>query len=201
MELNMQSRIVILLAFTLVAACGGGTGQVRLSLTDSPSDLVNVSQVMITVDEVRIHDDASSSQPGAGPDAARDGVDGGGWIILCSDVQTLDLLQLTNGRFGALCPEAAADGGTTSKLIDVPAGRISQLRLHLASAGLTFNDGTPPASLTVPSGSTSGLKINIDRDVPKGGLLDLKLDFNAASSITRLGSSSYRLGPVLTVLP
>lgn len=196
----MQVRSVLFLAMVFVAGCGGG-GQIKLSLTDSPADLVNVSQVNITVDEVRIHDEASSDRPSGGPAASADGVDGPGWIVVCSDQQTLDLMQLTNGRFAALCPHALADGGTESRLIDVPAGRISQLRLHLLSAGLVFSDGTPPANLTVPSGSTSGLKINVDRDVPKGGLLDLKLDFNAAASITKLGTGSYRLSPVLTVLP
>ncbi len=194
-------RIHFLLCFVLLAGCGGGTGQIKLSLTDAPADLVNVSQVNITVDEIRVHDDASAAVPNGGPAAAEDGVDGAGWIIVCTDRQTLDLMQLTNGRFASLCPRPAADGGVESALIDVPAGRISQLRLHLAAAGLVFSDGTPPANLTIPSGSTSGLKINVHREVPKGGLLELKLDFDAASSIARDGTGAYRLSPVLRILP
>lgn len=196
----MQYRFVILTLAVGAVACGG-SGQIQLSLTDAPADLVNVSQVNITLDEIRVHDDASSSVPDGGSDAARDGVDGRGWIVLCTDTQTVDLMKLTNGRFTPLCTRPAADGGFESRPIEVPAGRISQLRLHLVSAQLVFNDGTPPASLTVPSGPTSGLKINVDRDVPNGGILELKLDFNAASSINKQGDGTYKLSPVLTVLP
>jgi len=194
-------RFVLLCVASYAVACGGGSGQIRLSLTDAPADLVNVSQVNITLDEIRVHDDASSSVPAGGPNAAQDGVNGEGWIVLCTDTQTVDLMQLTNGRFTPMCERPSADGGMEARPIDVPEGRIAQLRLHLVSAQLVFNDGTPPASLTVPSGSTSGLKINVDRDVPKGGILDLKLDFNAASSINRQGNGTYTLTPVLSVLP
>jgi Domain of unknown function (DUF4382) len=194
-------RFVLLCLAAGAVACGAGSGQVKLSLTDTPADLVNVSHVNITLDEIRVHDDASSSVPDGGPNAAQDGVDGPGWIVLCTDTQTVDLMQLTNGRFTPLCTQATADGGIESRPIEVPAGRISQLRLHVVSAQLVFNDGTPPASLTVPSGPTSGLKINVDQDVPKGGVLDLKLDFNAASSINRTGTGTYILTPVLSVLP
>ena len=194
-------RFFLLCLASCAVACGGGSGQIRLSLTDTPADLVNVSQVNITLDEIRVHDDASSSVPDGGPNAAQDGVNGQGWIVLCTDTQTVDLMQLTNGRFTPMCARPAADGGMESRPIDVPAGRISQLRLHLVSAQLVFNDGTPPASLTVPSGSTSGLKINVDRDVPSGGVLDLKLDFNAASSINKQVNGTYTLTPVLSVLP
>lgn len=196
----MSIRFVLLSLVAGAVGCGG-TGQIKLSLTDTPADLVNVSQVNITFDEIRVHDNASSSVPDGGPNAAQDGVNGPGWIVLCTDTQTVDLMQLTNGRFTPMCTQAAADGGMVSRAIDVPAGRISQLRLDVVSAQLVFNDGTPRASLTVPSGPTSGLKINVDRDVPSGGVLDLKLDFNAASSINKQADGTYKLTPVLTVLP
>jgi len=197
----MAFRLPVVFALVAVAGCGSGSGQIKMSMTDTPSDLVNVSQVNITLDEIRVHDDASSSAPDGGPAAADDGVDGKGWIVLCTNVQTMDLMQLTNGRFTPLCLQAVADGGVESRPIDVPAGHISQLRLHLTSAQLLFNDGTPTATLAVPSGSTSGLKINVDRTVPSGGVLELKLDFNAASSINKQGNGTYKLTPVLTVLP
>jgi hypothetical protein len=196
----MTFRLSLVFALVAVVGCGG-SGQIKMSMTDAPSDLTNVSQVNITIDEIRVHDDASSTVPAGGPAAAADGVDGAGWLVLCTNLQTVDLMQLTNGRFTPLCLQAAADGGMESRPIEVPAGRISQLRLHLTNAQLVFNDGTPSASLTVPSGSTSGLKINVDRTVPSGGVLELKLDFNAASSISKQADGTYRLSPVLTVLP
>jgi len=196
----MTFRLSLVFALVAVVGCGG-SGQIKVSMTDAPSDLTNVSQVNLTIDEIRVHDDASSSVPAGGPAAAADGVDGAGWLVLCTNVQTVDLMQLTNGRFTPLCLQAVADGGMEWRPIDVPAGRISQLRLHLTSAQLVFTDGTPSATLTVPSGSTSGLKINVDRTVPSGGVLELKLDFNAASSISKQADGTYRLSPVLTVLP
>ncbi len=102
----MRTPSTILFASLLAAACGGSsTGQLKISLTDAPSDLANVSQVNVTFDEIRVHDDASTSLPGAGaPDAgaAGDGSDGSGWIVLCTDTKTIDLLSLTGGRFAPL---------------------------------------------------------------------------------------------------
>jgi hypothetical protein len=192
---------ILAAACCLAAACGGSNGTIKVSLTDAPSDLANVSQVNITVDEVRVHDEAASSAADGGPDAAGDGVDGRGWIVLCSEQRTYDLLGLTNNRFAPLCTQALADGGSDAASISVPAGRISQVRLHVVSAQLVFSDGTAPVSLAVPSGATSGLKIDVGQDVPAGGTLDLKLDFDAAASITRQGTGTYTLHPVLRVVP
>ncbi|HEX9605229.1 MAG TPA: DUF4382 domain-containing protein [Myxococcales bacterium] len=201
----MRTSSTILFASLLAAACGGSsTGQLKISLTDAPSDLANVSQVNVTFDEIRVHDDASTSLPGAGaPDAgaAGDGSDGSGWIVLCTDTKTIDLLSLTGGRFAPLCSRTAADGGIEELPIEVPAGNISQVRLHLLNAQLVFNDGTPTADVKVPSGSTSGLKIDVNQSVPKGGTLEIKLDFDAAQSIHKLGNGTYLMQPVIRVLP
>ena len=149
-----------------------------------------------------MHDDASSEKADGGADggAAADGVDGDGWLVLCSETHTIYLLDFQSGKFTPVCAHAVADGGTEEAAIDVPAGNISQLRLHVTAAQLVFSDGTPSATLVVPSGATSGLKIDVNRSVPTGGTLELKLDFNAASSITKLGNGTYHLKPVLSVL-
>jgi len=128
-------------------------------------------------------------------------VGGSGWIVLCTDTKTIDLLSLTGGRFAPLCSRAAADGGIEELPIEVPAGNISQVRLHLLNAQLVFNDGTPTADVKVPSGSTSGLKIDVNQSVPKGGTLEIKLDFDAAQSIHKLGNGAYLMQPVIRVLP
>ncbi len=196
----MRIPTLAALALVLAACSGSSNGTLKVSITDAPTDLANVSQVLITYDELRVHDEAASTSPDGGPDAATDGVDGQGWIVLCSDTRTIDLMQLTGGRFTPVCAQTMSDGGVEDVGVSVPAGRISQLRLHVASATLKFNDGTPDANLTVPSGPQSGLKINVQQDVPAGGELDLKLDFNAASSINKTGTGTYVLTPVLTVL-
>lgn len=187
----------------LIAALGmalvgcSGTGQMKASLTDKPTDLVNVKSVLITIDGVRFHNDAADDfDAGPGPDggtvAEDDGTSGRGWIELCEDATpvTFDLMTLTNGRTAALC-----DG----RVLTVPAGKVSQARLHVVSAKLVFLDDTE-FTLTVPSGSTSGLKINVDQEIPAGGTLDLKFDFVASDSITAEGNGSYSLKPVIKIV-
>jgi len=200
----MRTSSIVLFASFLTAACGGSaTGQLKISLTDAPTDLANVDQVNVTFDEIRVHDDASASLPAAGaPDAgaAEDGSDGSGWIVLCTEKKTVDLLALTDGRFTPLCSQPGADGGMELP-IEVPAGNISQVRLHLVRAQLVFKDGTPSADLTVPSGSTSGLKVDVNQTVAKGATLEIKLDFDAAQSIHKLGNGKYLMQPVIRVLP
>ncbi len=185
-----------LLAITL-ASCGGGGGSsggtassnssmgtLRLALTDAPAcgyDAVNV-----TIQKVRVNQDASASDTGAG------------WSeVVLSPARRIDLLSLTNG--------VLEDLGQTS----LPAGKYTQMRLVLAP-----NDATSPmansvvptggteTALTTPSGQQSGLKLNIDIDVPADKVADFVLDFDACKSIVKRGNSGqYNLKPVVGVIP
>jgi hypothetical protein len=193
-------RLLLVLSSAVAFACGSSNGQITAHITDAPPSDANVKNVFITYDELRVHDDASSATADAGPSASQDGVDGQGWIILCSDTRTIDLMAVTNGVFAPVCATALADGGTAVLPVSVPAGNISQLRLHVTAARLTFNDGSPDQNLTIPSGGTSGLKINVNKSVPSGGTLDLKIDFDANASLTKLGSGQWQMHPVLSVL-
>jgi len=181
----VRTSLVVLLFSVFALSCGGssmGMGQVKISLTD----------------------DASTSSPDGGSSdagASQDGSNGSGWIVLCTDTQTIDLLSLTGGRFTPLCSRPAADGGVEEVPVAVPAGNISQVRLHLVGAQLVFNDGTPSTDVTVPSGTTSGLKIDVNQTVPQGGALEIKLDFNAAQSIHKTGNGKYLMQPVIRVVP
>lgn len=175
----------------VVAGCGGGTGSVKMSLTDAPPAIANLKSVNVTIAEVRVHDDASTdSADGGSAGSDGDGADGAGWIVLCTETQTLDLLTLSGGKLAPLC------GG---KAIEVPAGNVSQVRLGVISAQLIFNDGTT-SNLTVPSGGQSGLKVDVNQAVPKGGTLEVKLDFVANESIVLKGNGTYSLKPVLRVV-
>jgi hypothetical protein len=55
--------------------------------------------------------------------------------------------------------------------------------------------------LNVPSGFTSGIKLNGDFDVTAGGVVSLQLDFDAANSIHQNGNGTYMLSPVIRMLP
>jgi hypothetical protein len=178
--------------FLVLAAAAfgcGSNGSIHVTITDDPA-VGNVQKLLITVDEVRVHDDGDESSTTGGTGATNDGATGQGWMVLCSNVQTFDLLQLTNGATLPLCND---------QQVLVPTGHISQIRLGVQSAQLVTDSGTE--DLTVPSGANSGLKVDVNQDVTKDQALEIKLDFNAAQSLVQQGNGSWSLKPVLRVLP
>src|SRR6516164_2753131 len=101
---------LILLVTALTAVGCGGTGQITVSMTDAPVSDPNVKNVFVTYDELRIHSEATQNVPAGGPDAHADGVDGPGWIVLCSETRTVDLLALLNNVFTPVCTRTLPDG-------------------------------------------------------------------------------------------
>lgn len=179
-------------AASLLAGCGGGgggsegsaTGTLRLSLTDAPA--CGYDNVFVTVERVRVHKSGSAS----------DSDNGWSEIVLASP-QRVDLLTLTNGTLLPL--------GQTA----LPAGTYSQMRLVLSPNSSTAPlansikpTGRPETALTTPSGAQSGLKMNVNIDVPADKIADFAIDFDACKSFVRAGNSGqYLLKPVLSVLP
>jgi hypothetical protein len=180
-------------AALVLAACGGGgggsdsaggTGTLRLALTDAPAcgyDAVNV-----TIERVRVHQSASA------------GDNDGGWSdLVIAPQQRVNLLSLTNGVLEELGQ------------MPLPAGRYTQMRLVLAANGgsTPFANSVVPSggnevALTTPSAQQSGLKLNVGIDVGANQIADVVLDFDACKSIVRRGNSGqYNLKPVIAVLP
>ncbi|MBO9651509.1 MAG: DUF4382 domain-containing protein [Variovorax sp.] len=188
-----------------LAACGGGggggsglvggggiggsgvtndKGTIRVSMTDAPAcgyDAVNV-----TIDKVRVN------QNGDAPDTAS------GWVdIPLAGPQRVDLLTLTNG---VLFPLGEAP---------LPAGKYQQMRLILAGntqanplANSVKPTGSSETPLDTPSAQQSGLKLNMNVDVPASQVVDVVLDFDACKSVVKRGNSGhYNLKPVITVVP
>jgi hypothetical protein len=187
--LNFAVPLVIAAA---LAGCGGDdtpTGTMRLSLTDAPA--CGYDNVWVTVEKVRVHQSG-----GAGDNDA-------GWSeVVLPTPQRIDLLTLTNGTLLPL--------GQT----ELPAGTYTQMRLVLGNspppgspAGTLANSikptgATEEAELTTPSGQQSGLKMNVNLDVPAGQVADFAIDFEACKSFVKSGSSDkYLLKPVLSVIP
>src|SRR5207244_1262655 len=124
-------RFLFLAAAALAVGCGNN-GSIHVTLTDDPA-VGSVKQLLITVNEVRVHDDGDPSITSSGDAGAQaDGATGKEWVVLCSNEQTFDLLQLTGGRTLGLC------GGQAET---VPAGHVSQLRLGVKSAQLITDTG------------------------------------------------------------
>ena len=174
----------------LVAACGGGgsaepgAGTLRLALTDAPA--CGYDAVHVTVDRVRVH---QSAEAGEG--------DGGWSEIVLPAPRRIDLLTLTNGALEEL--------GQTA----LPAGRYTQMRLLLAAnkaadplANAVTPTGLDEVPLDTPSGSQSGLKMNVDIAVAAGQMADFVIDFDACKSVVPRGRSGrHNLKPVLRVMP
>jgi hypothetical protein len=110
--------------------------------------------------------------------------DGGGWQTLTTYNGIYDLLDLTNG-FDTLIANDS-----------IPAGTISQIRLVLGSNNTIMVDSVV-YPLEVPSGYTSGLKINIHQVVTGGTAYTMLLDFDAGHSIVETGNGEYKLKPVI----
>ena len=153
----------------VAAACGSDntpttnttTGTVVVRLTDAPSD--DIQSATIFVSQVALF---------PGP------------VILSSAKASFNLLTLQNG--------------VTVELADheVPTGSYTQLRLIVDSArvvlkpGKTFSDGSTTASLRVPSGSESGLKVNFSGPVSvTAGETVLLIDFDVSRSFVFQGPS------------
>jgi hypothetical protein len=150
-------------------AVTGGNSQVRVLLTDAPSDSIAAAEVTIS----RVY---LTSDDGPHVD-----------LMPASDLPvTYDLLDLRNGVEALL-----ADRG-------VPAGTYGQLRLVVASAdvtlveGLTFEDGTHFRSLKVPSGMESGIKVQLATpiDADPGEVTIVVVDFDVNQNFVLQGASA-----------
>lgn len=113
----------------------------------------------------------------------------GGTRVLSDSARTLDLLTLRNGVTTTLAAE------------DVPEGDYSQLRFILAdTARIVFLDGGTSTRLKVPSGTQTGIKLNlpdfeIDDDADE---VEVLVDFDVNDSFVKAGvSGQYLFKPVL----
>ncbi|MCB0699362.1 MAG: DUF4382 domain-containing protein [Chitinophagales bacterium] len=79
---------------------------------------------------------------------------------------------------------------------DLPAGKISQMRLILGKNNSVVVNGQTHA-MTTPSGQQSGLKLNLKEEFKAGGSYDVWIDFDAGSSIVVTGNGKYMLKPVI----
>jgi len=96
-----------------------------------------------------------------------------------------DILELTNGNEVLLGD------------IDLPEGELNEIRLILGDNNQLVTGGET-LDLDTPSASQSGLKIKLDAMLEAGVTYKLVLDFDAAKSIVKAGSSGkFNLKPVI----
>lgn len=108
-----------------------------------------------------------------------------GWLTLNNVDTTIDFLELING--------------VTVVLVDdtVPSGYYSQLRLVLSDTNqIVVNDITHP--LTVPSGTQTGVKLNLDFEINNDEFVNLYIDFDVSKSVV-VANESFKLKPTYRV--
>lgn len=106
-----------------------------------------------------------------------------GWTDLSTHAGVYDLLGLQNGVDTLLAVGV------------IPTNIVKEIRFVLGTSN-TIKVNSVVYPLTIPSGSESGLKIKVNKQL-NGTLDSLLIDFDAALSIHQLGNGNYQLKPVL----
>ncbi len=141
----------------------------QVRLTDAPTALEEVN-VDIKEVHVKFSDDSLGND---------------GWVTLATNARVYNLLALQNGVDTVLAT------GT------FPNSIVKQIRFVLGPNNSVKDNGVV-YPLTIPSGSESGLKIKISKEL-RTTLENLVIDFDAALSVKKEGPGDYKLRPVLKV--
>ena len=146
-----------------------GQSTVKIHLTDAPADY---SQVNVDVQAITL--------------MPADSTEGTTEIDLGAHSGVYNLLDLTNGLDTLLANK------------NIPSGKYSQIRVKLGTDNTLVMNGNT-YSIKVPSGSSSGLKLQLNADFVEGVTYNILLDFDAAKSIVALGNGGFNLKPVIRV--
>jgi hypothetical protein len=166
MRINSLAYLFVASCLAVVACTDGGTsnaamGTLTVRLADAPGE--EIESAVIWVSGVSVI-----------------GTDGASHVI-STDTASYDLLDLQHGVTAYL--------GSA----EIPTGTYNQMRLLVDSARVTlkspviFTSGSPTASLKVPSGSTSGLKVNLGNVSVVPGETVLLVDFDVSRSFVFQG--------------
>ncbi|MBL7740512.1 MAG: DUF4382 domain-containing protein [Chitinophagaceae bacterium] len=129
----------------------------------------NATEVNVDIREVRVNIHDDST----------------GWIRLNTHAGVYNLLELQNGIDTLLAQGI------------IPTGTLKEVRFVLGSDNSIVIDSIS-YPLSIPSGSESGLKIKLNKQL-NVSLDSLIIDFDAALSILKTGAGDYKLKPVLKI--
>ncbi len=167
----MKSGIAVLLAgLALVYSSCSKDSAARLEVRLTDSP-GDYEEVNIDIQEVNVNSSDGNS----------------GWISMDIEGGTFNILELTNGI------------DTLLGAIELPAGKIEQIRLVLGSNNSVKVDGQT-FDLSTPSAQQSGLKLNLHAELTEGITYKILLDFDAARSIVARGNGTYSLKPVIRAI-
>jgi hypothetical protein len=167
---KLSLLIVFLVSTTISCKKNINSGQLRVDMTDSPSN--GYEHIYIDLKQVSVHYDGSREDT---------------WMNLPTNKGSYDLLELTNNLTVVIVPEC-----------DVPIGKISQIRFILGEQNSVVIDGIS-YFLKIPSSYTSGIKIKVNQVIKRRKNLLIVLDFNAEKSVKQIGTGNYIMEPVIEV--
>lgn len=171
-----MKKLFLLTALCLIAftACDNdeknenkGKAQIEVRLTDAPAPYDEVNIDIIGISLHVTNDEFS------------------GWE---------ELSLLYPGIYNLLDYQNGVD--TLLAAYDIPAGKISQIRLLLGENNTIVKEGVV-YPLKTPSAQQSGLKLNFHDELVADVLYKLWIDFDAARSIAETGSGKFQLKPVI----
>jgi len=173
MNSALLSRVFVLtVASAVLAACGGGggsqggTGTLKLSITDAPVDVA---------DEVVVQFAGVELKPRGGQAFSIDFVDP---AATPPNTKTLNLLDYQGTASALLLPAT-----------QIPAGEYEWIRLKV-NADPSVEDsyitiGGSRCELRIPSGAETGLKLVSGFTVGVGAVMDFTIDFNLRKSVVQ----------------
>ena len=187
----LLSALSVLTMLVLVTGCtnenegfSDGKAQIQFKLTDAPSleydaVLIDIQGVKVGVADKYYDDD---NDPYYDDNDDFDDVE---WVTLNITKPGLyNLLDYRNGKTVLLA------GG------DIPAGKISQVRLLLGPDSYVVKDGVE-YDLKTPSAQTSGLKLNLHETLLADMAYSFIIDFDASRSVVVTGNNKHILKPVI----
>ncbi len=154
-----------------------GTTRLDIRLTDNP---FNADEVNVDIEKVRVKlsDDDQANNNNSSDD-------NGNWVDLETAAGIYNLLDYQNGL----------DTVVASGM--VPATPVKEIRFVLGTDNsIVINGQSFP--LTIPSGSESGLKIKLDKNLNLS-VEQVVVDFDAELSVHQNGTGNYILRPVLRI--
>ncbi|WP_420576767.1 DUF4382 domain-containing protein [Ekhidna sp.] len=198
---RMKSRLLTLLITVLMVAAisscsdsteidnnGMTTARMQVALVDDPAEydaiLIDVQGVEYRIDTDSTEEGENEGEEDGEENSEEESDNDGEWNTLEVTPTVYDLLKLNNGEEAILADE------------DIEAGELEQVRLILGNNNKIVIDGDT-SDIFVPSGSQTGLKINIDGEVEDNKFYRLVLDFDAAQSVVELGNGEHILKPVV----
>ncbi len=173
MRRNLSVLMVVLVVVSLMVWLGctavdGGTGTLKLSLTDAPA--ANFKSVVVDFDSIEVSQSTSGDK---------------GWIVINDDGGSIDLLTLTNGNLQELGVKNLA------------AGKYNQIRIFVSSATITLADNTVIDSSEINVASDT-IKLVKPFTIEDGITTELIVDFDAGHSIVKNDSVSSQYKYIIT---